>query len=90
VIDVPEGTDKPYTYSGSIYRRFDSDSVKMTNAQEIRDFYDECGLINFDRRANPDFILEDKIDSDVMNEFCAGAGISRNISDSQILHNLDL
>ncbi len=90
VIDVPEGTDKPYTYSGQVYRRFGTDSVKLVNAEDIRLFYDECGHVNFDHRPNPDFNLEENFDEEVMREFCYGANISRNIPEAQILRNLDL
>ncbi len=90
VIDVPEGSDKPYTYSGQVYRRFGTDSVKLVNAQDIRLFYDECGHVNFDHRGNPDFNLEENLDEEVMDAFCRRANISRNIPDAQILRNLDL
>ncbi len=90
VIDVPEGTDKPYTYSGQVYRRFGTDSVKLVNAEDIRMFYDECGHVNFDHRPNPDFNLEENLDEDVMAEFCYGANISRTIPNAQILRNLDI
>ncbi len=47
-IKVVSGNSKPYTLSGSIFVRFGPNTQKLTNSEEIRNFFQQAGRIYFD------------------------------------------
>ncbi len=48
VIEVPAGTNKPYSFGGCIYMREGSNAQKLTNIEEIRELFQNSGKVYFD------------------------------------------
>jgi len=55
VIEVPPGKDKPYVFSGAIYVREGPNTQKLTSADEMRLFFQNCNRIYFDAIPCPNF-----------------------------------
>ncbi|HIE32078.1 MAG TPA: transcriptional regulator, partial [Methanosarcinales archaeon] len=89
VIDVPEGTDKPYSVNGNFYVR-DGTNSQQLKRDEIRRFFQEEGLILFDEKLNYDFDLEKDFDEVVFGAFLEITRMSPVSGKHDILENLGL
>lgn len=90
VIDVPSGKNKPYFFSGSTYIREGANCQKLTNVDEIRDAFQKNDRIYFDAIPLPKVDLRKKLDEDNFREFRYAAGLGMDISNEQILENLQV
>jgi ATP-dependent DNA helicase RecG len=88
VLDVPSGEDKPYVASGSIYVREGPNSQKLTTAEEMRSFFQDSNRIYFDAVPCPGFDVDEELDKKNFSQFRSESSISGNVSDRQILSNL--
>ncbi len=87
IIEVREGTDKPYKCASGFYKRMGANSQKL-NRDEILDIFKSEGKIRFDEIVEPKFKYPKDFDSRKLNRFLALAGISRPTSIENILVNL--
>ncbi len=90
VIDVPSGKNKPYFFSGSTYIREGENCQKLTNVDEIRDAFQRNDRIYFDAIPLPKVDLRKELDEDNFREFRYAAGLGMDISNEQILENLQV
>jgi len=90
VISVPSGPNKPYVLSGAIYVRIGPNSQKLTSAEEMSDFFQQSSKIYFDEMACKSFDQNSDLDNSFFDMFKIESGISRAISDEQIISNLRL
>ena len=90
VIEVPEGQFKPYVFAGSIYMREGASCQKLTQVDEMRDFFQRSERIHFDAIPEPAIDLMDELDEDAFHEFRRAAGLSPDTPIPQILDNLQL
>lgn len=90
VIEVPSGTQKPYALSGAIYVRNGPNSQKVTEIEEMRDFFQQADRIYFDETPCPAFDVTTGIHTDNLNEFKAEANLSSAVPNDQIFRNLKL
>jgi len=73
-IEVPEGTDKPYSCSSGYFRRLNGTTQKMSH-EEIKIMFRECDIIPFEERTVKRFSLHD-VSKSKINTFIKEAGIS--------------
>lgn len=90
VIEVPSGTQKPYALSGAIYVRIGPNSQKVTEIEEMRDFFQQADRIYFDETPCPAFDIATGIHADNLNEFKVEANLSIAVPNEQIFKNLKL
>lgn len=90
VIEVPSGAQKPYALSGAIYVRNGPNSQKVTEIEEMRDFFQQADRIYFDETPCPAFDVATGIHTDNLNEFKAEANLSSAVPNEQIFRNLKL
>lgn len=90
IIEVPSGTQKPYALSGAIYVRNGPNSQKVTEIEEMRDFFQQADRIYFDETPCPAFDIATGIHTDNLNEFKAEANLSSAAPNAQIFRNLKL
>ena len=90
VIDVPSGKNKPYFFSGSTYIREGANCQKLTNVDEIRDAFQRNDRIYFDSIPLPKVDMTKELDEDNFREFRYAAGLGMDISNEQILENLQV
>jgi ATP-dependent DNA helicase RecG len=86
IIEVREGTDKPYKCTGGFYNRIGPNSQKLKR-NEILEFVKSEGKIRFDELVNKDFSDKD-FDEEKLDRFLQMAGISKIIETPLILKNL--
>ena len=89
IVDVREGTDKPYTINGKFYVRQGTNSQQLQR-DEIRRFFQEEGLILFDEKPNYDFDLEKDSDETTFRTFLEMTRTSPILEKYDILENLGL
>lgn len=58
VIEVPEGDNKPYVASGSIFVRRGANSQKLRTPAEMRQLFDDAGALHFDEAFNKWFRMD--------------------------------
>lgn len=87
VIEVPSGTQKPYTLSGSIYVRQGQNSQKIVSAELMRDFFQQADRIFFDEVVCEDFMVQSDLDNTFFEEFRISSGLSQGVSQEQIIKN---
>jgi len=88
VVEVWEGTDKPYKCSSGFYTRVGPNSQKMKR-DEIIEFFKVEGKIRFDELMNTSrFDFEEHYDPKKLDRFLKLAGISRVMDDPSVLVNL--
>jgi len=90
VIDVPSGKNKPYFFSGSTYIREGANCQKLTNVDEIRDAFQKNDRIYFDAIPLPKVDMSKELDDDNFREFRYSSGLGMDISNEQILENLQV
>lgn len=89
VVNVPEGTDKPYSTSGKFYLRTGPNSQQLSR-DEIRDFFQSEGKIVFDEKFNKVFNIKTDISNKAYKTFLQLSNISNRITRGQLLENLNL
>ncbi len=89
VVNVPEGTDKPYSTSGKFYLRIGPNSQQLSR-DEIREFFQHEGKIDFVQKLNKDFNIKTDISTKAYNNFLQLSKISNKITRKQLLENLNL
>ncbi|MDO9536721.1 MAG: ATP-binding protein [Thermoplasmata archaeon] len=89
VVEVTEGTRKPYSTSGRFYLRIGANSQQLKR-EEIRRFFQEEGMILFDEKINTRFDIENDFNTRSFGTFLERAGISPVIGKQHILENLFL
>ena len=87
VLNVAEGTNKPYRCSAGFFLRQGSNSQKLST-EEIRSFFNKEGKILFDESVNPGFSFKNGFDKPKFEVFLQKAKISRVIPDRGILRNI--
>jgi ATP-dependent DNA helicase RecG len=90
VIEVNTGAQKPYALSGAIYVRQGPNTQKLTSVEQMRDFFQQSHRIYFDEAPCTSFNLAADIDDDFFEEFRYNAGLSKAVSQEQIINNLRL
>ena len=90
VIEIPEGQHKPYIFSGSIFKREDASCQKLTQVDEMRDFFQQSERIHFDAIPEPTINLMEELDEDTFHEFRRSASLNPDTPIAQILDNLQL
>ena len=89
IIDVQEGTNKPYSANGKFFMRQGTNSQQLTR-EEIRTFFQKEGLILFDEKSNQKFNFEADFNKEAFNLFLKKSNISQILSKEEILRNLEL
>lgn len=88
-IDVPEGTEKPYSCGSGYYRRLNGTTQKMSH-DELRVMFSENEAFPFEEKTVKDFVVED-ISRIKIRAFTKEAGISiGDISVPEFLRSLDV
>jgi ATP-dependent DNA helicase RecG len=87
IVNVREGTDKPYRCKSGFYTRVGPNSQKM-DREEIIDFFKVEGKIRYGELINPDFDYDKHFDERKLDKFLKLAGITKNIDTPSILNNL--
>lgn len=90
VIDVPAGRNKPYLFSGAIYVREGANIQKLTQVDDMRQFFQQNDRIYFDAIPMRGVDLLAQLHEDNYQEFRREAGISSEIAPRQVLENLQL
>ena len=90
VIDVPAGRSKPYVFSGAIYVREGANCQKLTQVDDMRQFFQQNDKIYFDAIPMRGIDLQSQIDESNFQEFRREAGISSDTDRKQVLENLQL
>lgn len=90
VIEVNSGAQKPYALSGAIYVRQGPNSQKLTHVEQMRGFFQQAERIYFDEASCEAFSTSSDIDIEWFEEFRIEAGLSKAISQDQIIQNLKL
>jgi ATP-dependent DNA helicase RecG len=89
IIDVPGGSNKPYSTNGKFYLRYGSNSQQLRR-NEIITFFQKEGVVRFDEKMNYDFNLKKDLSSEKFNRFLKMSGISIVLETETILKNLEL
>lgn len=89
IIEVPEGSNKPYSTHGKFYIRNGPNSQQLTR-EEIRAFFQQEGLVLFDEKPNLDFNLVNDLNFDAFEHFLSRAKISPVLETRELLDNLYL
>ena len=89
LIHVLEGKKKQYSVNGRFFLRIGSNSQQL-NREEIREFFQNENLIQFDNQANAEFNLEKDFDEYKFDNFLKLAEITDNLDRNEILKNLYL
>jgi len=87
VINVPEGTNKPYRCTSGFYLRIGASSVKMTT-QQILDFFKSEGRVKFDELENSMVSYTSDKDDGLIKRFMELAGINTTLNHEELLANL--
>ena len=87
IVNVNEGLNKPYRCATGFFLRQGSNSQKLST-DEIRDFFNKGGKILFDESIHPTFSFENGFGKTKFEDFIKLTGLSRTISDEDILKNL--
>ena len=85
-IEVPEGSNKPYSCSNGFFMRMGANSQKMSR-NEILTLAIKSGKIRFDEQICDNFDWKD-FDDEKFTYYLKLAGISYNLSKQEILQNL--
>lgn len=88
VVEVPAGRQVPYFFGGSIFVREGSNCQKLTNAEEIRELFQQAEKIYFDAIPSRKYDLYAHLDAGIMKAFRREAHISDNVGDRQLLENI--
>ena len=89
IVNVREGTDKPYECSSGFYKRIGSISQKLKR-DEIIDFFKSEGKIRFDELINERFEYPEDFDKNRFRKFLELAGLSGLGSVEKVLLSLNV
>jgi len=89
VVNVPEGTNKPYSVGGKFYVRQGTNSQQLSR-DEIREFFKREGLILFDEKINEKFDFNQDFNENAYTTFLEKSGIKPVLKKEDILRNLEL
>ena len=89
VIEVPEGDEKPYFASGSVYVRRGANSQKLRKPSDVRQFFEDAGSLHYDEASCKWFNPED-ISDKAVKDFKEKAGITSKASNLELIRNLEL
>lgn len=87
VINIEEGSNKPYSVNGRFYMRYGANSQQLKR-DEIKELFKEENLIGFDDKFNTKFNLETDLDEEKLDYFIKKAKVSPVIKKEKILENL--
>ncbi|GGF44426.1 putative DNA binding domain-containing protein [Echinicola rosea] len=90
VIEVNTGSQKPYVLSGAIYVRQGPNTQKLTTVEQMRDFFQQSDRIYFVEAPCTEFSIPSAIDQDWFEEFRDLSGLSKTVSQEQVINNLKL
>jgi len=90
VIEVPARRQMPYFFGGCVYVREGANSQKLTNAEEVRQLFQQNEKIYYDSIPDLQFKLMDNLDEDTFTTYRREAGISINVPDEQVLANTQI
>jgi predicted HTH transcriptional regulator len=88
VVNVPEGEDKPYSSSDGYYLRVGAMCQKM-NRNEIREYLEDGGKIQFDQMINKRAKYPEDFDENAYKNFLRLSNISETIEKEELLINLN-
>ena len=88
VVNVPEGDDKPYSSSDGYYLRAGAMCQKM-NRNEIREYLEDGGKIQFDRMINKKAKYPEDFDENAYKNFLKLSNTSETIAREELLINLN-
>lgn len=88
VVDVPEGSDKPYACSKGFFIRSGANSQKLSR-NEIVEFFQKEGRIRYDELRNERADFENDFDEKAFETFIKSSRISPSIDRFALLKNLD-
>ena len=89
VINVPEGSNKPYAVAGKYFLRNGPNSQQLKR-DEIRQFFEKEGLIFFDEKVNKTFDVARDFNAASYRRFLKLAGLPKDINKDHILNNLEI
>ena len=89
VIEVPEGNEKPYFVSGSVYVRNGANSQKLRKPSDVRQFFEDTGSLHYDEASCKWFSPND-ISDQAVKDFKEQAGITSKASNLELIRNLEL
>jgi len=87
IVNVEEGSSKPYQCSQGFYLRIGANSQKLSR-DEIIEFSIGEGKIKFDEQINENFKFPEDFDEDKLNQYMELAGLTKNIPVKEILITL--
>jgi ATP-dependent DNA helicase RecG len=88
IVQVPEGTEKPYGCSRGFFMRMGANSQKLTRNQII-EFFQKEGRIRWDELHHTKARYPEDFDPEAFSRFLQLAGISSTIDQDALLRNLD-
>jgi ATP-dependent DNA helicase RecG len=88
ILDVPQGTEKPYGCSRGFFMRIGPNSQKLSR-NEIVSFFEKEGRIRFDELENRKADLDNDFDNKAYKRFIELSGITPSIDRYYLLKNLD-
>ena len=89
VIEVPEGNEKPYFSSGSVFVRRGPNTQKLRKPSDVRQLFEDSGTLHYDEALCKWFDFG-KVLGSAVREFKEQAGITSKASDMEIITNLEL
>ena len=89
IVNVTEGTNKPYRCTSGFYLRVGPISQKLTT-QQIIDFIQSEGRIRFDELQNNECNFPDSFSKNLLTKYLQLADITKTIEDISILKNLSV
>ena len=87
IVEISEGTDKPYSCKDGFFIRAGSNTQKLRR-DEIIDYFTHEGKIRFDEQFCMDFQYPDDFSQERFHRYLQQCGITSNLSGEQILTNL--
>ena len=88
VVNVPEGDDKPYCSSEGYFLRAGAMCQKM-NRNEIREYLEDSGKIQFGRMINKKAKYPEDFDEETYNKFLKLSNITEILKKEELLVNLN-
>ena len=90
MIDVSQGKNKPYVFSGAVYIRVGSITQKLTTAEDLRTFFQQNECVFFDEIPCRKFDMARDLDTEFVAEFKMLAGYHQEITNEHLFNNLKL
>ncbi|MCK5529251.1 MAG: putative DNA binding domain-containing protein [Kiritimatiellae bacterium] len=88
IVDIPQGTEKPYACSKGFFIRIGPNSQKLRR-NEIITFFQKEGRIRFDELENSKADYKNDFNEEAFEHFIELAGISKSIKKDFLLKNLN-